>query len=172
MGFSSCSLGAPEYQAQLPWGMWDFLRPGDWTGVPCFARWILNHWTTREALLMVDFLKPCLQLIWGKNYLESLEWTLRNQIQSWFINRVDLKKCIMWELQVKLYLRQNVDQSGREYLKQLWETAPKRQGVKVTIYVILVKEKYMQSSPYFSRFLLVSWSLLLVMRNNLHQKRC
>ena len=21
----------------------------DWTGIPCIARWILNHWTTREA---------------------------------------------------------------------------------------------------------------------------
>ena len=27
----------------------------NWTGVPCISRWILNHWTTREALF-VDFL--------------------------------------------------------------------------------------------------------------------
>jgi len=27
----------------------------DWTGVPCISRWILNHWTTREAFF-VDFL--------------------------------------------------------------------------------------------------------------------
>ena len=30
-------------------GMWDPPRPGILTDVPCIARWIRNHWTTREA---------------------------------------------------------------------------------------------------------------------------
>ena len=42
---SSCGTGA-----QLPYGRWD-LRSliRDQTRVPCIERWILNHWTTREA---------------------------------------------------------------------------------------------------------------------------
>jgi len=35
--------------------MWDLPRPQ--TCVPCVARWILNHWTTREVL--VTFLYKC-----------------------------------------------------------------------------------------------------------------
>ena len=27
----------------------------DQSGVPCIARWILNHWTTREALLLYSY---------------------------------------------------------------------------------------------------------------------
>ena len=37
--------------AQLLQGMWDLPGPTkDGTHLPCIARWILNHWTTREAL--------------------------------------------------------------------------------------------------------------------------
>ena len=41
---SSCSM-----QASLPsvWGLSSSTR--DWTYVPCIARWILNHWTTKEG---------------------------------------------------------------------------------------------------------------------------
>ena len=44
-GLSSCSK-----QAQLPWGMWDLssLTRGG-TCILCIARWIYNHWTTREV---------------------------------------------------------------------------------------------------------------------------
>ena len=41
-------------QAQLLHGMWDLSFPTrDWTCVPCIARWILNHCTTREVPLPV-----------------------------------------------------------------------------------------------------------------------
>jgi len=30
----------------------------DQTGVPCIARWILNHWTTREAHAMMTIICP------------------------------------------------------------------------------------------------------------------
>jgi len=56
MGFSSCCTWT-----QWLWLM-GFVVPQhvgsswtrDRTGVPCIARWILNHWTTREALFF-DF---------------------------------------------------------------------------------------------------------------------
>ena len=35
-------------------------QPRDRTRVPCFGRWILHHWATREALL--------LWLVWCKSY--------------------------------------------------------------------------------------------------------
>jgi len=42
---SSCSA-----QALLPCGLWDLGSPTrDWTNVLCIAKWILNHWTTREV---------------------------------------------------------------------------------------------------------------------------
>ena len=41
-------------QAQLLHGMWDLSFPArDWTCVPCIARWILNHCSTREVPLPV-----------------------------------------------------------------------------------------------------------------------
>ena len=34
----------------IPCGLWDLSSPTrDQTCVPCIGRWILNHWTTREA---------------------------------------------------------------------------------------------------------------------------
>ena len=45
-GVSSCSAWA-----KLPCGMWDpSSLTGDQTCIPCIARQILNHWTTREVL--------------------------------------------------------------------------------------------------------------------------
>ena len=53
-GFSSCGL-----QVSLLCGMWDLSsQTGDQTGIPCIARQILNHWTTREV--------PHLPLLRGK----------------------------------------------------------------------------------------------------------
>ena len=44
--FSSCSM-----QAQLPLGMWDLSSLSkDQTHIHCTAKWIFNHWTTREVL--------------------------------------------------------------------------------------------------------------------------
>ena len=44
-GLSSCGA-----RAKLPRGMWDLSFPTrDQTGIPCIARPILNHWTTREV---------------------------------------------------------------------------------------------------------------------------
>ena len=43
--------------AQLPHGTWDLnTLTRDQTHVPCIARWILSHWTTRE-ILNKSFLK-------------------------------------------------------------------------------------------------------------------
>ena len=42
---SSCGM-----RAWLPHSMWDLSSlSGDQTRVPCIARWILYHWTTREV---------------------------------------------------------------------------------------------------------------------------
>ena len=73
------------------------------------------------------------------------------------ISDVDLRKCRMWELWVKLYSGQNeVDSPGEQHLKELWETGPERQWGKVSIDVILVKGEYMQSSMYFLQEVIVS----------------
>ena len=46
----SRAFGLSSYGTRvwLPCSMWDLPRPGIKL-VPCFGRWILNHWTTREA---------------------------------------------------------------------------------------------------------------------------
>ena len=44
--------GLPSYgtQAYLLHGMWDLSSlTRDWTHIPCIAKWILNHWTTRKV---------------------------------------------------------------------------------------------------------------------------
>ena len=76
--FSTCGVRAPEHvgsvvcgtralvealelsscgvQAQLPCGMWDLSSlTRDRTHVPCIARRILYHWTTREVLWFASF---------------------------------------------------------------------------------------------------------------------
>ena len=69
-GLSKCDAQAPEHtdfskcdtRAQLLHGMWNLSsQTRDWTCVPCIARWILSHWTTREV---PDFL---LQLLGSKS---------------------------------------------------------------------------------------------------------
>ena len=73
-GLSSCDTRAPEHtdfsscdaRAQLLCGMWNLSsQTRDRTCVPCIARWILNHWTTREV---PDFL---LQLLGSKSLLQA-----------------------------------------------------------------------------------------------------
>ena len=61
-------------------------------------------------------------------------------------------------------------QPGRQHLRELGEAAPKRQGVKLSTYIILVEGEYMQSSTYFSKRLLLVWWTLLVTRNNHHHE--
>ena len=52
----NCGVLAPEHvgslvEAYLLQGMWDLSSlTRDRTHVPCTARWILNHWTTRKVL--------------------------------------------------------------------------------------------------------------------------
>ena len=57
-GSGACGLSNCRAQAQLLLGMWELSSPTrDGTHVPCIDRWILNHWTTREAppsILNVD----------------------------------------------------------------------------------------------------------------------
>ena len=44
-------------RAQLPLGMWNLISPTrDSTHVVCTGKWILNHWTTMEALLLLAYL--------------------------------------------------------------------------------------------------------------------
>ena len=53
VGFSRCSSQALKHRlrgggAQPPWHM-ESSQTSDRTYVPCIGRWILNHWTTRDA---------------------------------------------------------------------------------------------------------------------------
>ena len=53
VGFSRCSSQALKHRlrgggAQPPWHM-ESSQTCDRTYVPCLGRWILNHWTTRDA---------------------------------------------------------------------------------------------------------------------------
>ena len=66
-GLSSCGTQALEHsgfsswdaQAELLQGTWDLRSPTrDRTHVSCIARWILNHWATREVLRGYYLLTP------------------------------------------------------------------------------------------------------------------
>ena len=47
---ASCRIFHCQTWAQLLCGIWDLSSPTrDETHVPCFAKWILNHWTIREV---------------------------------------------------------------------------------------------------------------------------
>ena len=49
------SWKVPLWGICIPFGMWDLSSlTRDWTQVPHNARWILNHWTTREVLVLVS----------------------------------------------------------------------------------------------------------------------
>ena len=73
---------------------------------------------------------------------------------------IDVKKHIMRELRVKFYLGKMRTSAWERVLQIALTNCYKEVGGKVSIYVILVKRAYMQSSTYFSRsFLLVSRSL-------------
>ena len=64
VGFSSCSSQAPECRFISCWHLGSAAlrhvgssRTGDCTSVPCIARWILKHWTTRKVhtLFLIPF---------------------------------------------------------------------------------------------------------------------
>ena len=38
-------------------------QPRDWTPVSCIDRWVLYHWTTREAQIFIN--TTCLKMIWS-----------------------------------------------------------------------------------------------------------
>ena len=66
-GLRSCGTQALEHsgfsswdaQAELLQGMWDLSSPSrDRTHISCIARWILNHWATREVLRGYYLLTP------------------------------------------------------------------------------------------------------------------
>ena len=62
-------------------------------------------------------------------------------------------------------------QSFQWILRVNLRNCSKKAGWKFSIYVIMVKVEYMQSSTYFSRrLLLISWSFLLVLRNSHHHE--
>ena len=85
-GVSSCSM-----QAQQPWstGLVGPQHGGssqtrDQKHVPCIARWILNHWTTREALLALlqsYFFHYCmmrvLQIHQDRQAMDHLSYSLK-----------------------------------------------------------------------------------------------
>ena len=51
MGSRACGLSSCIVQARLLHSMWDLSSlTRDGTHMPCIARWILNHWITREVL--------------------------------------------------------------------------------------------------------------------------
>ena len=65
-GFSSCGFQALESRlssygkgAQLSCSMWESCQTRDQTCVPCIARWLCNHWATREVL-RYTLLKGCI----------------------------------------------------------------------------------------------------------------
>ena len=53
------------------WDMWDLRSPTrDWTRTPCIGRQSLNHWTTREVLILVTNTTPItckIFLVWTIN---------------------------------------------------------------------------------------------------------
>ena len=53
----SLSMGFPsqEYWRRLPFPFqWDLPWPRDWTRVFCIGRWILYHWATKEAQILIQ----------------------------------------------------------------------------------------------------------------------
>ena len=83
-----------------------------------------------------------------------------NKSARWVIPRLGtwklltLKKCTIWELRVKFYLGQNEDYSVGDSLSDSSEKLLQSGGREsnVSIYVILVKGKYMQSSTFLNYY--------------------
>ena len=58
--FAQHRLSSCGTWVQLPQGMWHpSSQTRDLTGIPCIARWILNHWTTREVPIV--YFQQCAQ---------------------------------------------------------------------------------------------------------------
>ena len=58
-GFSSCSQHALEHRGLVAARNVRSSQTWEGAGVPCIARWILNHWTTREARLFILHTSVC-----------------------------------------------------------------------------------------------------------------
>ena len=86
------SVGFPrqEYWNGLPFpSPGDFSRPRDRTCISCIGRWILNHWTTWEVLVMVIVtLSPNLKF-------EEI-WSDKNEYVYGFSNQNKLFKWTEW----------------------------------------------------------------------------
>ena len=88
----SCVVFHYGVQAQLSRGMWDLSSlTRNWTQVPCIARLILNHWTTRQVSIVSYFkrqflcsplLSPFLTLIWPQLRTQSLRYPLFPKIKA------------------------------------------------------------------------------------------
>ena len=106
----------------------------------------------------VSFWVYCEASIW--------EWKLNLRLHLWFclcdcslvlvcsfvciiLGCVDLRKCTVWELHVKFYLGQNEDCSLGDSTSSSSEKLLQRGGEKFSVYVILVKGEYTQSSTYY-----------------------
>ena len=74
LGLSNCGTWA--LVALQPVG---FSQTRDQTGVPCIARWLLNHWTTGKAPEKWGFMCVC---VWsGGMTFTSLSWEAEGEVQ-------------------------------------------------------------------------------------------
>ena len=56
--YSFSYVGSPFWHMGFPHGMWNLSTPTwDQTNIPCIGRWILNHWATREVLIICIFMR-------------------------------------------------------------------------------------------------------------------
>jgi len=53
-------------------------QPRDWTGISCFGRWILYHWTTREALLIIREVQIKATM---RHHLELVRMAMKKSLQ-------------------------------------------------------------------------------------------
>ena len=90
-----------------------------------------------------------------KVWLEAGAWTSLGFSAYLFslvlsVSFCQLKKDTAWEFRVKFYLGQNEDYSlGDSILDSSEKLFQRGRGEKVSIYVVLVKGEYIQSSTYF-----------------------
>ena len=82
------------------------------------------------------------------------------------VHSVHLKKCTTWELWVKFYLKQIEDNSLGNSISDSSETMRQRSTKEVSIYVILVKRKYMyQAHIFFAEGFCWSWGADITMKD-------
>ena len=93
LGFSSFSAQAQELWCTGLVVMWyvGSFQTRDWTWVPCTGRWMLNHWTTWSASLVVQMVKnlPAVQetRVWFLGWEDPLEKEMatHSSILAWRI---------------------------------------------------------------------------------------